>query len=549
MTTGRAQVGSHVAAVIRNRGLRRVLFAFGVFRPFESAQWIAILVYAYDRRGPGGIAVAAIVLLVPSAIVAPFLAHLGDAVDRERALGLGYLSQGITFGAVAIAIAMQTPDGVVLAFAAAANIAITSTRPVHLSILPDLATSPAELSAANSLTSTIEGIALLVGPVIAAVGLALTGPGLVYAWGAVGLSVVGALVLMVDRRAHIGRAARAGRVGDAWEGFRELRRRPGARLLLGFVAGETAVIGAVDALIVVLAFEVLSMGPSGPGALSAAVGVGGLVGAAGTIALVDRDRLAWPFLLGVLGVGIPLTLVAAVPGVAAAFVLLVISGMGKSVLDVTSRTLLQRGVDDDVLARVFGVQEGLNMVALGFGASVAPLLVTLLSPLSAFVVVGLLLPMAALVGLGAIGRIDRSGIVVDPMDLELLRRTPIFEPLGPMALERAGRKLVRIELPPGTVVMRQGEPGDRFYLIALGEVEVVRSGALVAHLGRGDYFGEIALLRSTTRNATVTTTTQCSLRAMERHAFLAVMTGSPASEATATDEMERRLAIQPPEQP
>src|SRR5262249_26668329 len=130
MTTGRAQVGSHVAAVVRNRGLRRVLFAFGVFRPFESAQWIAILVYAYGRRGPDGMAVAAIVLLVPSAIAAPFLAHLGDVLDRERALALGYLGQGVTYGAVAIAIGSHVPDGVVLAFAAAANVAITSTRPV-----------------------------------------------------------------------------------------------------------------------------------------------------------------------------------------------------------------------------------------------------------------------------------------------------------------------------------------------------------------------------------------------------------------------------------
>jgi len=99
------------------------------------------------------------------------------------------------------------------------------------------------------------------------------------------------------------------------------------------------------------------------------------------------------------------------------------------------------------------------------------------------------------------------------------------------------------------VLIREGEPGDRFYLIALGEVEVVRAGTLVAHLGRGDYFGEMALLRNTPRNATVTAATPCSLRAMERHAFLAIMTGSPASEATATGEMERRLATGSPDEP
>lgn len=548
MATGRAQVGAHVAAVIRNRGLRRVLIAFSVFRPFESAQWIAILVYAFGRGGPKEMSLAVVVLLAPSAIAAPFLSQLGDVVDRERALAVGYLVQGVSMGAVALAIAMATPAWVVFTFAAGANVAITITRPVHLAILPDLAVSPAELSAANSLTSTIEGVSLLVGPVIAAVGLALSGPGIVYGLGAIGLTVVGVLVLLVEHRNHAP-AATPDRVGDAWEGFRELRRRPGARLLLGFVAGETTVIGAVDSLIVVLAFDVLSMGPSGPGTLSAAVGVGGLIGAAGTVALVDRQRLSWPFFLGVVGVGIPLVFVAAVPGAVFAFLLLVVSGMGKSVLDVTSRTLLQRGVDDDVLARVFGVQEGLNMVALGVGAGLAPVVVSALSPLAAFVVVGSLLPAAALLGFGPIRRLDRSGIVVDPADLDLLRGTPIFEPLGPMALERAGRKLIGVDVAAGTVVTRQGEPGDRFYLVAQGEVEVRRSGAPIARLGAGQYFGEIALLRDAPRNATVVAVTPSSLRAIERSAFLAIMTGSPASHASATREMDRRLRASSHDEP
>jgi hypothetical protein len=227
-----------------------------------------------------------------------------------------------------------------------------------------------------------------------------------------------------------------------------------------------------------------------------------------------------------------------------------VSGMGKSFLDVASRTLLQRSVDDDVLARVFGVQEGLNMIALGIGASLAPIIVTVLSPRAAFVVVGLFLPLAAVLALGPIRRVDRAAIVVDPEDLALLRRTSIFEPLGPTALERAGRKLIPVEVPAGTVLMREGEPGDRFFLIAQGRVRVETDGSAIAELGAGDYVGEIALLMDAPRNATVTASTACSLRAMERDAFLAVMTGSPASRAVADHEIVRRLSTgNPPGEP
>ena len=190
---------------------------------------------------------------------------------------------------------------------------------------------------------------MLIGPVTAAICLQVSGPGAVYGVAAVGLLTVGLLVLAVNPR----RGATSfvpDRVKGAWEGFRELRRRPGARVLLGFVAGQTVVIGALDVLTVVLAMGVLSMGPSGPGVLSAAVGIGGLVGAAATVVLIGRDRLSGPFLVGVVGVGLPIAFVAAIPSVAAALVLLAVSGVGKSFLDVTARTLLQRSVDDDVLA-------------------------------------------------------------------------------------------------------------------------------------------------------------------------------------------------------
>jgi MFS family permease len=526
--------------VLRNAALRRVLVAFAFFRPTESAQWIAILVYAYQHGGTRSMGIAAVVLLVPTALLAPFLSQLGDRIHRERALSLAYVVLGVTSGLTAAALASDLPSPLVYLFATMATMSISTVRPMHLAILPELAETPSQVTAANALSSTVEGLAIFVGPLLAGFLISLDGPQAVFAVTAVALVAVGLLMLAVHARSRI-KEHRNG-VGDALEGFRELRRRPGARVLLGFVAGQTVVIGALDVLTVVLAYGALAMGPSGPGVLSAAVGVGGLVGAAATVTLIGRDRLAPAFFVGVVVIGVPIALVAFAGGPGPAIVLLGVAGVGKSFFDVTSRTLLQRSVDDDVLARVFGVQEGLGMAALGVGSVLAPVLVAVVGVDAAFMIAGLALPVVALLVVGRIRTVDRDAVVADPTDVALLRGTPVFAPLGLASLERIARNLVPIEVAPGGVVIKEGDPGDRFYVIAEGAVEVSRGGETLAKLGAGDLFGEIALLRNVPRTATVVALEPTSLRALERAQFLAAVTGSPAGAVALSEEMDRRIA-------
>jgi MFS family permease len=535
------QTGENLLAVVRNRALRRVLLAFAVFRPTESAQWIAILVYAYRDGGTRAMGIAAVTLLVPAAALAPFVAQVGDRIPRERALALSYLLQGVTAGVTAACLAGELPSAAVYASAIVLNVAITGTRPTHLSILPELAETPAQLTAANALTSSLEGFAIFIGPLLTGVMLALQGPQLVFTVMAVALTAMGLLVFAVHARSRIV-DLRDRAVGGALAGFAELRRRPGARLLLGFVTGQTVVIGALDVLTVVLAYGILSMGPAGPGVLSAAVGVGGLVGAAATMTLIGRPRLAPAFFVGVVAIGVPIALVAFATGLAAAVALLGVAGIGKSFFDVASRTLLQRTVDDDVLARVFGVQEGLAMAALAVGSVAAPILVAALGVNATFLIAGLTLPVVALIVVGRIRRVDRDAAVADPADVALLRATPIFGPLGLIGLERVARNLTPIEVPSGGVVIREGEPGDRFYVIASGGVEVSRQGERIATLGPGDFVGEIALLRNVPRTATVVATEPTSLRALEQANFLAAVTGTPTGSVALDEEMDRRIA-------
>jgi CRP-like cAMP-binding protein len=67
-----------------------------------------------------------------------------------------------------------------------------------------------------------------------------------------------------------------------------------------------------------------------------------------------------------------------------------------------------------------------------------------------------------------------------------------FAPLDGVVLERLAAGFGPLSLPTGTVIIAEGEPGERFYLIDSGEVSVLKTGVEVARLGAGDYFGEIS---------------------------------------------------------
>ena len=80
---------------------------------------------------------------------------------------------------------------------------------------------------------------------------------------------------------------------------------------------------------------------------------------------------------------------------------------------------------------------------------------------------------------------------------------PIFRPLPSAELEALALALEPVELPAGATVMQEGDDGDRYFAIASGDVEVIKHGQVIAVLGRGEGFGEIALLHGVTRTATV----------------------------------------------
>lgn len=529
--------------VWRNRSLRRVLTAFLLFNAQEYGVWIAVTLYAYEQGGPTTAGAVLVAQLVPSALVAPFASVLGDRMRRDRALVLGYALQACTLALLAVAFWLAPP---LLAYGSAilASCAVTLTRPVHNAILPGLSDSPEELTAANSLSGTAEGLGILIGPAANSVLIVIGGPELVA--GVFALVMVGVSGLALRLRSMVGVAARepsaGGVVRAAAEGARELRRDMPAAVLTVLGGSQFVVLGMFDVFFAVLAIDVLRIGEEGVGVLAAAAGLGGMIGAAGTAVLVGRTRLNPALQLGLVVTGVGLALVALPDSIGPMIGLVALAGAGRSFFDVAARTLLQRSVKDEVLARVFGLQEALLMIGLAVGAALAPVFVGTFGRRGSLVAAGVLLPLAGLSCLPSLRSLDRRSVKPDPKRTALLRSIPIFEPLPQPVLERLSWNLIALEFPAGAVFIREGDPGDRFYVIVDGEVSVASAGRELRRQGPGSYVGEIALLRDVPRTATVTAATDVRLLALEREEFLAAVTGSPRSTHVANTEAERRLA-------
>jgi len=327
---------------------------------------------------------------------------------------------------------------------------------------------------------------------------------------------------------------------NAVAGFRAILSNSNLRALMGLYAVQAFVGGAFNVFVVVAALELLDLGDSGVGLLNAAFGVGGFLGAAVSLALLARRRLASDFMLGIVLWGVPLILIGLWPNLGAALVLLGLVGVGETLVEVAGPTLLQRSVPDAVLARVFGALESLLVTMIGLGGLIAPLVIHLLGIRGGLIAGGVLMPAFAAIFWRRLLAIDRAHARPE-RELDLLHGVSIFALLPESTLEQVTSKLERIKLPAGRDVFRQGDPGDRFYVIAEREVEVIVDGASAGTLGPRASFGEIPLLRDIPRTATVTTRTDVELYVLARDDFIAAVTGHAPSLDAADAVVAARL--------
>ncbi len=533
-----------VLALAGDRTMRRVVLALALYRLAEFGPWVAILVYAFDHGGGTAAGLVSFLILIPTALLAPAAGPLIDRFGASRVLFGAYVAQAIAMGAAAGALLAGAPPPLVYVLAALTAMVLTVTHPAYAVAAPGVARTTEQLVALNAVTGWVLSVGLVLAPALAGVILAFSTPGAVYAAGA--LALAGATLLVFPLRGIVPPLAR-----DETEGLRdEVRRlRQGGRALVHAEAPREVVlvltatfvmVGAFDVLAVILSLGALGIGASGAGYLTATHGVGAVVGAIASLTLVGRARLV-PVLFGAgATAGIGFVVLGLATSVLVAFSVAAIAGVSRSLLEVTGQTLLQRVTATDLLARVFAFKEGLAMAAWGVGSVAVSLLIAVSGTTAALLFAGAVVPALVLLRLRLLLRVD-GAVVVPVVTIALLRSLQLFRALPVSALEGVANATIDLSVARGATIVSEGERGDRYYGIADGTVEVSRDGATVAQLGRGEGFGEIALLRDGVRTATVTALTDTRLVAVEREPFLVAVTGHGETSSRAREIALRRL--------
>lgn len=539
--------------VFRNPGLRRVQLAWAGSIVGDWAYATAFAVYAYEQGGPTAVGVVAVVRYVLRALVTPFTSMLGDRYPRRLVMIGSDTSAAVLVVIGAVLISAGANEYAVYTVAVLTSLCVSPFRPAQASYLPQLASGPEELAAANVASSTIESVGFFAGPTIAGVLLAFASISTVYIFDAATFAWSAFLVLGIRRsmvaateeepaaRAAAAPEESAGLLAEASAGFRVILGNRDLRILAALFCAQTVVAGASVVFEVSIALGLLGLHRSGLGYLNATLGIGGLVGGFVALVLVQRGRLARDFGVGVFLWSAPLLLVAAWPTITSAVIMLVLLGLANSVVDINGFTIIQRITPQETMSRVFGALESAFIGGMAVGALVMPLLIRTIGIRWGLVVVGATIASSVLLGNAGLRRIDSVALV--PAGLELLRSVSILSALPEPVLDLLARALVRVEAQPGDVVIHEGAEGDRFYVIESGSLEVTKDGRHIATLGPGEFVGEIALLRDVLRTATVTALEPTVLQSLDREHFIPAVTGQGAFRDAADAAMTARLAM------
>jgi MFS family permease len=561
-----------LASLAGNRALLRVLAACLAFTLAENAVWIAMLVYAYGRGGATTAGLIAVAQLVPAAVAAPVMASAADRRSPVILLAGGYLAQAAAMAGTAAAIGAGAPLAAYTAAVVAAT-AVTATRPAQSALIPSVSATPDQLTAANVVAGWLDAAGVALAGLVAGVLISLAGAGSVFAVCA-GLGLLAALLVAGLRAAPLGaappepalpqpappEAAPAGlqahtqpqeqpqedetAIAGIGAGLRLAASEPRLRLMLTLLTADSVVVGALDLLAVVLAVAVLRRPAGWAGYLEFAFGLGAVLAATGSAALIGR-RLGGPLMAAALVFSAALAAVATGPGVTGTVMLLIVAGASHCVLDIAARTLLQRSVPPRLLGRIFGVLEGAVMAGLAVGALLVSALDHIGGSRLAVLGVAAVLPLAAVAGGRAVFRLD-AGATVPVVQIALLRSLPLFAGLPAPALAGLAAGLEPVLLNPGDILIRQGDPGDAYYAIAAGELGASQDGQCLGRFGRGEGVGEIALLRDIPRTATVTARTAATVYRLDREPFLTAVLGHAPTQRRAAQIAATRLASSEP---
>ncbi|MET1005614.1 MAG: cyclic nucleotide-binding domain-containing protein [Propionibacteriaceae bacterium] len=524
-----------------DRQMARLLFTWGAWVTTDWAFLITVSVMALDAGGPAAVGLVGAVRVLPAAVLSGVVTGVADRLPRPLVLAGVNVAWCLLALVMAWCAVVDAPLLTLLVAIGLGSAASTLLKPCLQALVPQLVQSPSQLIVANSAYSTIEGLGTIVGPALCGVLLASTNESVVFVVLAAvyaAAAVAGGLIKTPFQPAQ--RAAN--RPGSAWlaplEGLR-LLIAPGTRTLFWLFMMQTCMRGFLNVFVILVATSGSGGSDAAAGSLFAAVGVGGLVGAVAAVSLGSRLSVLW-ISIGLMLWGVPVVVIGIWSDPTVAWLALAALGLGNAILDVHGYSMLNRLVPDHLAGRAWGAFHGGSAAAVALGSLGAPALVAAVGLSWAMVIAGSVMALAPIVVSSRLLAVHRLA-GARPSDVDLFRELTLFAPLSLIAIERLARAAHERRFEAGAVVVRQAEVGDAFYVVAEGELAVWQDSREVRRLGPRDTFGEIALLQSVPRTASVIAETPSRLLSLDGDSFVAAVTGHRMTDNLVRGTVDRFL--------
>lgn len=551
-----------------NRNLLRLFFGEFVSGIGDWLYLVALLVVVYRQSSDpvllgligGARIIPYIVLSVPAGVVV-------DRCDRRLVLIVTDIIRGVSMIGLAANTFLNGPVLVTVGLAIFATCFAVFFRPSMGAYMPSLVKDESELGPANSIFATLAEITFIIGPAIGGLIIATTDLGWAFILNA--LTFLAPVIVLWTLPANSPRAAKvAASAPEASEpapasdasaaapdggpaatlapaptppvpdlstsdAFRTILRPVAGLALLDTVSGF--LWGGLNVAIVIFAVDRLHAGEDATGFLWAAIGVGGVIGAVASSSITLRPNLGPVMLGGAVIMSTGFVILGLVETLPLALVAMAVIAAGALLADIVSQTVFQRVVPDVIRGRTLGSMQTISTLTYATGSFLVPILMTNVGAQPILTVGGVAILASAIGTFVLVGRHFVRAVATEAIAETLGRvaKLPLFAGVPASALEVALARLQGVPITAGTVVIREGDPADRFYIIESGRfaVDQVDPGTRLTRrlrvMGPDEVFGELGLMHGAPRSATVTAETDGRLLALDGAAFLELLNAGP----------------------
>ncbi|WP_433802922.1 MFS transporter [Actinomycetospora sp. CA-084318] len=544
---------SATRSVLSRRDFQLLLASFTTSRVGDFLYAVALIAYVYGQtQSAAWVSAATLGRFIPGVVLSPLAGVLADRYERKAAMALSELAQLVAMTALTVVAALSGPALVVVVLSTLGAAASTMNQAAASALVA--ATVPEdELTAANSLMSTVSTVAFTAGPAIGGLLLIVSSATVAFGINAATFAVSAAFLLAMRSRSRPTAATEhPGPLRELRDGIGVfLGNRTVALLVLCLTAG-TVVFGVELVALVLVSTDLLGTGEQGLGWLLAASGAGGVVGAALTTRLGATNRPRLVIAVLTLLTGLPFASLAWIELPVLAYVVLLVEGAAIVALEVLVETAMQRGISADALGRVYGLVLSLTAIGTALGTAAAPLLIDGLGLQLTLVLVGVIPVALAAASLVLLRHFDAdmtsAGRALAPR-VRVLEQLRMLEGADLPTLERLADAAVEETVPAGSVVIRQGDVGGDVFVLVDGTLLVEHtSGGVTRQINEmdaPDYFGEIGLVQRTERTATVTASSTVTLWRIPGPLFLEAATGQNTMSSALSGAISTRLARTP----